>query len=53
MALMSGTYNLTAMHNAETRLMAKDMKANVKSYLMTIISILSIVSIGIIAVILV
>lgn len=50
---MFGKFNRTSMDNAETKLMAKDMKANVKSYLMTIISILSLVSIGIIAMILV
>ena len=34
-------------------LMARDMKANEKGYLMTIISVLSIISIGVVAMILV
>lgn len=41
------------MDKFEYRLMTKDMKENEKGYLMTIISILSIISIGVVAMILV
>ena len=43
----------TTMDKVESRLMARDMKANEKGYLMTIISVLSIISIGVVAMILV
>ena len=41
------------MDKFESRLMTKDMKKKKKGYLMTIISILSIISIGVVAMILV
>lgn len=50
MAVVSKT---TVMDKFESRLMTKDMKENEKGYLMTIISILSIISIGVVAMILV